>query len=248
MPASLCVRSSASTSTSRLDLLHTSIQHSLILPTIRSCCTSVDTEHSPIMASNDYYQHSYPSEQHNYTPYSQSPQPYHVQSAPSMHSSPYKTSPSNPYTDNIPLQNQQRIDTAQIPLPLDTTFPPSPESQMPKPALLDSPRSRRSKKKRGFFSGRVPWFVYIFTLIQVSVFIGEIIKNCKFVCASRYHILTRLSDCHWLTYNDPSILQSDDWPLHLHSDQYGRSICALHENDLLPRDRHSLPDYRLALS
>lgn len=33
------------------------------------------------------------------------------------------------------------------------------------------------KKKKGWFSGRITWVVYILTTIQVGVFVGELIKN-----------------------------------------------------------------------
>jgi hypothetical protein len=36
----------------------------------------------------------------------------------------------------------------------------------------------RKKGIKGFFQGKVPWVVYIFTLVQVTVFIVEIVKNC----------------------------------------------------------------------
>jgi hypothetical protein len=32
-------------------------------------------------------------------------------------------------------------------------------------------------KKKGWFSGRVTWVVYILTTVQVAVFVGELIKN-----------------------------------------------------------------------
>lgn len=132
------------------------------------------------MASNDYYQQQNSAFDHNrYTPYSQDSRPYNVQDAPPRYPSPYIPPQSNTYSDNIPLQDQHRVDTTRLPPPIDTAYPPSPESQQMKPVLSDSPRSRRSKRKRGFFSRKTPWFVYTFTLIQISVFIGEIIKNCK---------------------------------------------------------------------
>lgn len=40
-------------------------------------------------------------------------------------------------------------------------------------------KSSRGRRKRstGFFSGRIPWVVYILTLVQAGVFIGELVKN-----------------------------------------------------------------------
>lgn len=36
----------------------------------------------------------------------------------------------------------------------------------------------RKKRSTGFFSGRIPWVVYVLTLVQTGVFIGELVKNC----------------------------------------------------------------------
>lgn len=45
-------------------------------------------------------------------------------------------------------------------------------------------RRRRSsrKKKKGWFQGRVTWVCYILTIVQVGVFVGELIKNGEFAC------------------------------------------------------------------
>lgn len=42
-------------------------------------------------------------------------------------------------------------------------------------------RGSRSWKKRstGFFGGKIPWVVYVLTLVQAGVFIGELVKNCE---------------------------------------------------------------------
>lgn len=157
------------------------------------------------MASSDYYQNS--SQQ--YQPYSYS-DPYHSapdqrndyaehpqrapSAAPTYHtndisderlSQSQSHSPhSNTYTDYRPSKDPPRLQTSQWTSTQNTAYPPSPESQRPNPPLLSSPTSpKRKKRKRkgGWFRGKVPWFVYIMTLIQVTVFIAEIIKNgmCK---------------------------------------------------------------------
>jgi hypothetical protein len=33
-----------------------------------------------------------------------------------------------------------------------------------------------------YFKGKIPWVVYTLSLIQISVFIAEIIKNCEYSC------------------------------------------------------------------
>ena len=79
------------------------------------------------------------------------------------------------YTDNIPLNPTKKQRQSRDEWPEQTAhYPPSPESQQA-PDLAPRPGPR----KRGWFSGRVPWVVYLVSLAQVSVFIAEIIKNCK---------------------------------------------------------------------
>lgn len=41
---------------------------------------------------------------------------------------------------------------------------------------VEPPRNKRKKKKEGWFSGRITWVVYILTVVQVGVFVGELIK------------------------------------------------------------------------
>ncbi|KAK5199691.1 hypothetical protein LTR47_001580 [Exophiala xenobiotica] len=77
------------------------------------------------------------------------------------------------YSESIPLKQQSSLNTQ----PDDwrnqpTQYPPSPESQNPQ--LLPKPER---KKKKGLFSGKVPWVVYTLSLVQLTVFIVEIIKN-----------------------------------------------------------------------
>jgi membrane associated rhomboid family serine protease len=38
-------------------------------------------------------------------------------------------------------------------------------------------KRRRQKKKEGWFSGRITWVVYTLTIVQIGVFVGELIKN-----------------------------------------------------------------------
>lgn len=154
------------------------------------------------MAAQDYYQdplRQYQAYNHSHpTPYSQSdyglPQ---LQSRPSLAPSYHSNDPldhrqsppphdnlhpSSAYKDNIPLKDQNRIQTNQSEWPSaqNTAYPPSPESQNPNPALLPTAdKKKRRKKKKGFFAGKVPYFVYFISLVQITVFVVEIIKNCK---------------------------------------------------------------------
>jgi hypothetical protein len=80
------------------------------------------------------------------------------------------------YSDNIPLRPSK-----QTPLRTDwraesTEYPPSTESQQDQSSgLAPSPPP---PTKKGWFSGKISWVVYIVTTVQIGVFIGEIVKNC----------------------------------------------------------------------
>lgn len=92
------------------------------------------------------------------------------------------SNPHVPYNAPIPLKHKQSLNTSQDDWPSHANqypqYPPSPESQIPAPSLIQ-PQKSSKKKKNGFFSGKIPWVVYIVSLVQITVFIVEIIKNCK---------------------------------------------------------------------
>lgn len=151
------------------------------------------------MATNDYYRNS-PVAQTSQPPQQDRPlshvafayNPYSSSSTVDRQSrlsqayrpnSPYYEShdPSrlSQYSDSIPLKHKSKINTLQDGddwRNQSIQYPSSPDSQTPQ--LL--PKSNGKKKKnRGFFSGKIPWFVYTLSLVQITVFIAEIIKNCK---------------------------------------------------------------------
>jgi len=81
------------------------------------------------------------------------------------------------YADDIPLQ-PSKFKTTPVQTQWqtqDTRYPPSPESQ-PGPNLFPPPTPT---KKKGFFSGKIAWVVFITSGVQFAVFIAEIIKNGK---------------------------------------------------------------------
>lgn len=83
------------------------------------------------------------------------------------------------FSDTIPLRHQQQtINTNQDDWRTQSNqYANSPESQTAPPLL---PKTKtKSKKKDGWFSGKIPWVVYIVSLVQITVFIAEIIQNCK---------------------------------------------------------------------
>lgn len=73
---------------------------------------------------------------------------------------------NDPFADQnaIPLQNQGKMGTPYSADPEGRMYPPGP----------GVPEKRR---KKGWFSGRITWVVYILTTVQIGVFVGELIKN-----------------------------------------------------------------------
>lgn len=76
------------------------------------------------------------------------------------------------YADTIPLKSPHPKAYSEDQLAgQHTQYPPSPESQH----LPSS--DRRKKRRQGWFSGKITWVVFVVTLVQVGVFIGEIVSN-----------------------------------------------------------------------
>ena len=82
------------------------------------------------------------------------------------------------YADTIPLRQHGKKPAVQDDYSAAYPGPQSPESQRP---LKESNRySQPAHRAGGWFSGKIPWFVYFVSLVQIAVFIGEIVKNCRF--------------------------------------------------------------------
>lgn len=75
--------------------------------------------------------------------------------------------PNDPFTDHnaIPLQNQGKMDGS------------SPTQYYGDPERFGAGVEKKKQKKKGWLSGRVTWVVYILTVVQIGVFVGELIKN-----------------------------------------------------------------------
>ena len=77
------------------------------------------------------------------------------------------------YAENIPLKAHTQSGNYPDWMHQQTPYPPSPE------ALEANRRPRRratNRKKKGFFQNQIPWVTYTLTLIQVIVFIVELVK------------------------------------------------------------------------
>lgn len=70
---------------------------------------------------------------------------------------------NDPFTDQnaIPLRQQGKQDERYSPDPEGHVYQPEPVS----------------RKKKGWFSGRITWVVYILSIVQIGVFVGELIQN-----------------------------------------------------------------------
>jgi hypothetical protein len=83
----------------------------------------------------------------------------------------------DPYEDDnsIPLSGRKKHESA-------TSISPILPHQQEDPFVRDAdPRRERGKGRRreGWFSGRITWVVYTMTVIQLAVFIAELVKNGK---------------------------------------------------------------------
>jgi len=82
------------------------------------------------------------------------------------------------FSDTIPLTNHQTINTNQHDSRTHLNqYDNSPESETAPPFL--PPQKQKPRKKKGFFSGKIPWVVYVVSFVQITVFIVEIVQNCK---------------------------------------------------------------------
>ena len=109
------------------------------------------------------------------------------------------------------------------------------QDRMPKDSAADAtdhvyeaPPRKKAKKaavrfgELGMFganSKRIPWVVYLFSIVQVGVFIGEIVKNgeCKIFPPIPHLSKLTLSSSYndGISYYDSPLLQSYDRTIHL---------------------------------
>ncbi|KAF2278800.1 rhomboid-domain-containing protein [Westerdykella ornata] len=84
---------------------------------------------------------------------------------------PYFSNPhhSDPFTDHnaIPLHSQGKMGSGS------TGYQMDPEGS----SYQTGPTRYSRSRKKGWFSGRITWVVYILTVVQIGVFIGELAKN-----------------------------------------------------------------------
>ena len=88
-----------------------------------------------------------------------------------------KANDSDRFSENVPLRPPVDLSPSDEHPPQESRR--ENESPLPHPVSHRRRKKRREPEKKGFFQGRVPWVVYTLTLIQVTVFIAEMVKNCK---------------------------------------------------------------------
>ena len=81
-----------------------------------------------------------------------------------------------PYADDIPLRPQNTKPGPMSPDPNHQYFDPLAAESSQDPAVGPR-RSRRKKRRQGWFSGKITWAVYFFTLVDIVVFIAEIARS-----------------------------------------------------------------------
>ncbi|KAF2199744.1 rhomboid-domain-containing protein [Delitschia confertaspora ATCC 74209] len=136
---------------------------------------------SPIMSpapSSPFADHnsSYPEYPPSSRPPKQQQQPQGYGYAPYSSSQYQNHQPPDPFADQnaIPLQTHAKMDSSP------TRYNADPEGRYTSPFAPEKKRRGRSHQQKGwkgYFTGRITWVVYILTVVQIGVFIGEIIKN-----------------------------------------------------------------------
>lgn len=82
----------------------------------------------------------------------------------------------SPYSEDIPLRNHPSKQS-QDPLSYNPHHSGHETAYVVRPDGQQGSSHGRRRKRKGFFSGRVTWVVYFFTLVQIVVFIAEIARN-----------------------------------------------------------------------
>jgi hypothetical protein len=131
---------------------------------------------SPVTSPfDDDRRYDYPSSSHQNLAQHQAPMGYSDTSyhppANQQYQDTYHSSSHNgdPFADQnaIPLQSHDKMDASP------TRYQADPEGRL----YVQGPGRGGRNKKKGWFSGRITWVVYILTLVQCGVFVGELIRN-----------------------------------------------------------------------
>lgn len=137
------------------------------------------------MATNDYYTSNHTNPYHDYTnaplpplPRDQSPYSDHLYPSQSYSGSSSRLRDDDPYDDDnsIPLNGRKKHDSVQ-------TISPILPHQQEDPFVRDvDPRKKgrrrqQQRQKDGWFTGKITYVVFVLTVIQLAVFLAEIVNN-----------------------------------------------------------------------
>lgn len=155
-----------------------------------------------------------------------------------------RVSEQGTYADDIPLRSNLAKYSTDGGSPSKQPF--AEENGLPYPTSEPQPgtNQKRKRKKKKFFRLNNTWVVYVLTIIQVTVFIVELVRNGRFhvVFMPANPKLTSLSYSYQDTNPDTSASQSNAWSIDLRVDQHGSSVRAMHEecgqSSKLARDLH----------
>ncbi|KAE8373196.1 hypothetical protein BDV26DRAFT_272673 [Aspergillus bertholletiae] len=77
------------------------------------------------------------------------------------------------YAENIPLKENTQYSNGPPP----ANWMQQPTHYPQDPAMLESPPDRSRGRKKGFFKKKIPFVTYTLTLVQIAVFIAELVKS-----------------------------------------------------------------------
>jgi membrane associated rhomboid family serine protease len=131
----------------------------------------VDTSYHPQTVTSPFSDNQYPT-------YPRPAQPDSGRQSPHYYgkpSSPGYSGYNDPFNDSnaIPLQNQAKHDNQYGGMTSPTQGTGHAEQYGSQP----QPRASRRKKEQGWFKGKITWGCYILFLIQIAVFIAELVRN-----------------------------------------------------------------------
>lgn len=152
------------------------------------------------------------------------------------------------YAENIPLKENTQYSNGPPP----ANWMQQPTHYPPDPAMLESAPNRSRGKKKGFFKKKTPFVTYILTVVQIAVFIAELVKSGMSDLKRR---ITRTSWTNWpcrtthrIPDSDETSVQSDDRTLGVHPDQHGSAVRTMYEEcrqgtELSGGLPHALPEF-----
>jgi hypothetical protein len=85
--------------------------------------------------------------------------------------------PNDQYGEDIPLK--PNVQQSQDPhwMNQNTAY----NSDMPMDPDMSQRKRRGRPAKRGFFQGKIPWVTYLLTIVDIGVFVGELIYSGEFL-------------------------------------------------------------------